>query len=72
VSHHSGETATWRKSSQCDTNTCLEISSSNGLLQLRNSTEPTITVSCTAGEWQSFRDALIRGEFEDLEPDPTP
>jgi len=67
VSYHSGETTSWRKSSQCETNTCLEISRSNGHLQLRNSTQPAVTVSCTDREWQSFREALMRGEFEDLE-----
>jgi uncharacterized protein DUF397 len=62
----------WRKSSQCETNTCLEISPSNGLLLLRNSTRPGITVSCTAVEWESFRDALIRGDFDDLEIETAP
>jgi hypothetical protein len=57
----------WRKSSLCDTNTCLEVSHSNGLFWLRNSTQPGITVSCTSAEWESFRAALIRGEFDDLE-----
>jgi hypothetical protein len=71
VSQPSGEIATWRKSSLCDTNTCLEISRSNGLLWLRNSTRPAVTVSFTAQEWRSFRDGLIRGEFDDLEPGTT-
>ena len=59
-------TLRWRRSSRCDTNTCLEVSRSNGMLWLRNSTQPGIAVSCTAGEWESFREALIRGEFDDL------
>ncbi len=62
----------WRRSSQCDTNTCLEVTDSNGLLWLRNSSNPEIRVSCTAAEWERFRDALIRGEFSDLEIGPIP
>ena len=62
----------WRKSSQCDTNTCLEVSYSNGLLWLRNSTQPENMIGCTTREWESFRDALVRGEFDDLAADPAP
>ena len=69
--HRRSDTA-WRKSSRCETNTCLEISRSNGLLWLRNSTRPGVAVSCTTVEWESFRDALIRGEFDDLAAEPTP
>jgi hypothetical protein len=72
VSHNSRSAAPWRKSSQCETNTCLEIRRSNGMLWLRNSTQPWITVSCTAVEWEIFRDALIRGDFDDLEIEPAP
>lgn len=59
----------WRKSSECETNTCLEIGLGSDGLWLRNSTQPAIAVSCTAIEWRSFRDALIRGEFDDLGSD---
>jgi len=60
----------WRKSPRCDTNTCLEISTSSGLLWLRNSAEPGVTVSFTPTEWQVFQAALVRGDFSDLVPDP--
>ena len=69
---HSRYDTAWRKSSRCETNTCLEIRRSNGLLWLRNSTRPGVTVSCTALEWKSFRDAVVRGEFDDLEVEPNP
>jgi hypothetical protein len=72
VSHNTTPAARWLKSSQCETNTCLEISRSNGLLLLRNSTRPGVTVSFTAREWESFREALLRGDFDDLELDATP
>ena len=67
VPENSRSATTWRKSSRCETNTCLEILSSNGVLWLRNSRRPAVAVSCTAVEWQNFRDALIRGDFDDLE-----
>ena len=69
--HNSASNRSWRKSSQCETNTCLEISRYNGLLWLRNSTQPGIAVSCTTVEWKTFRDALVRGDFDDLEIEPT-
>lgn len=69
MAQHSRSTVTWRKSADCDTNTCLEVSRFNGLLWLRNSTRPGVAVSCTAREWESFRAALIRGDFDDLAPD---
>jgi hypothetical protein len=69
---HSRSAAFWRKSSRCETNTCLEISRANGLLRLRNSTRPGVIVSCTPAEWKSFRDAVIRGEFDDLDVDLLP
>lgn len=65
----SNSSTVWRKSSRCETNTCLEISRSNGLLWLRNSTRPGVTVSFTELEWEIFRDALIRGDFDDLGDD---
>lgn len=72
MAHHSRSAPIWRKSSACETNTCLEVSHSNGLLWLRNSTRPGVTVSCTTVEWESFRDALIRGDFDDLEIETAP
>jgi hypothetical protein len=67
---HLSRTIGWRKSSRCDTNTCLEVNRANGLFYLRNSTRPWITVACTTREWETFRDAVIRGEFDDPGPDP--
>jgi hypothetical protein len=73
VADRNSSISTWRKSAQCETNTCLEISRSNGLVRLRNSSRPEITVSCSPVEWESFRAAVIRGEFDDLAGDaPTP
>jgi hypothetical protein len=31
-----------------------------------------VIVSCTPAEWKSFRDAVIRGEFDDLDVDLLP
>lgn len=66
MAQHSSSAKTWRKSSRCETNTCLEISRANDLFWLRNSARPGVAVSCTTVEWDSFREALIRGEFDDL------
>lgn len=59
----------WRKSAGCQTNTCVEVTCSGGLLLLRNSARPSVTVSFTAREWHVFRAALAAGEFDDLDLD---
>jgi hypothetical protein len=61
----------WRKGSGCQTNTCVEVRSSDGLLWMRNSSEPEVTLAFTSREWREFRAALAAGEFDDLDLDPT-
>ena len=58
----------WRRSSRCDTNTCLEIARSGQLIWLRNSERPEDAVSCTEPEWSAFRAGLLAGDFEDASP----
>lgn len=58
----------WRRSSRCDTNTCLEIVRSGQLIWLRNSQRPDEAVSCTEPEWSAFRAGLLAGDFEDAAP----
>jgi hypothetical protein len=60
-----GDTATWRKSSRCVVDNCLEISLQGERVLLRSTLDPNRTVLvCTAGEWQEFAGAVRRGEFD--------
>lgn len=56
----------WRKSSRCETNTCLEIGVAEGVLLIRNSADPNTAVSFTASEWNAFVAGLDAGDFDDL------
>lgn len=62
----------WRRSSQCTTNTCLEVGRLDGLIWLRNSNRPGATVRITPGEWEVFRAGLLGGDFDDLVAPPDP
>lgn len=45
----------WRKSSRCDTNACVEVRLSDGLIQIRDSKDPNgQLLSCTIDEWNAF------------------
>jgi Domain of unknown function (DUF397) len=58
--------ALWRKSSHCDTNSCVEVASIDGAVWLRNSQDPTRAIAFTPDEWSLFAGAVRAGEFEDL------
>lgn len=52
----------WRRSSRCADATCVEVDSSGaGVVSVRNSADPDVTLSLTAEQWQSFVDALKAG-----------
>lgn len=57
----------WRRSTYCASNECVEIASLNGVIMLRNSTEPRNVVRYTSAEWRSFTTGLKAGDFSDLE-----
>jgi uncharacterized protein DUF397 len=56
----------WRRSSLCDTSACVEVAVLEGLVRIRNSNDPAVTLSFTATEWSLFTSAMMAGEFADL------
>ncbi|PZM98102.1 MAG: DUF397 domain-containing protein [Actinobacteria bacterium] len=57
-------TESWRRSSRCDTQTCLEMRVDGERVVIRNSARPdgpTLTVSAVA--WRAFCDAVATGEL---------
>lgn len=60
------EHSSWRRASFCASNECVEVAPHNGMIIMRNSTEPHGQVMYTAAEWQSFVLGIKAGEFDDL------
>jgi hypothetical protein len=48
------EMSTWTKSNYCESNACLEVQRINGVVNIRNSTQPNTIVSFTTDEWNTF------------------
>lgn len=59
----------WRRSSYCDTNSCVEVASIDGAVRVRNSQDPARDVAFTRREWLLFARAVRDGEFDYLAAD---
>ncbi|HEX5198516.1 MAG TPA: DUF397 domain-containing protein [Actinoplanes sp.] len=57
------EATTWRRSSFCSDNQCAEIKMVGDAVLLRNSNRPDSTIELTMAEWESFKKAVLNGEF---------
>lgn len=53
----------WRKSSRCETQACVEVASSHGLVAVRNSSEPHQQIAFARPVWQTFIAGLQAGDF---------
>ena len=61
------ELPSWRKASFCASGECVEVAQQNGMIVLRDSTEPRgSVVRYTTEEWQTFVRGIKAGEFDDL------
>ncbi len=58
----------WRKAlSSIGNGACLEVTSVNGMIAVRDSKNPTGPVLMyTPAEWRAFLDGAKKGEFDDL------
>jgi hypothetical protein len=58
------ETTSWRKSSRCGTNACVEVAEVDGQYLVRDSKNPGGPVlSFTPEEWTAFVAGVAAGEF---------
>jgi hypothetical protein len=55
----------WRKASRCANGECLEVSEHDGFVMLRDSSETSVVLRCTAESWRAFTDAIKAGELDD-------
>jgi Domain of unknown function (DUF397) len=57
----------WRRSSHCHTDQCVEVSSSDHGVKIRDTKEPDGPVlNFTVQEWRAFIQGAKDGEFDDL------
>lgn len=56
-------TQPFRKSSTCESGTCVEVSIGEEIM-VRNSTEPSTVVKFTKEEWRAFLAGVRIGDFE--------
>jgi hypothetical protein len=56
----------WRKSSRCDTASCVEMgfSPERDLVYLRNSRDPDVQLELSAAAWRAFCAAVAAGELD--------
>lgn len=56
----------WRKSTRCDTATCVEIrfSPARDRVWLRSSRRPAVHLELSAAAWRTFRAAVAAGELD--------
>jgi hypothetical protein len=55
----------WRKSSRCDSGTCIEVALTESGVRLRGSEDPGRALHFSRAEWAEFVAALKRGELTD-------
>lgn len=58
---------TWRTASRCAGGECVEVAQRDGVMMLRDSTQPRGTVlHCTGAEWRSLVGSIKAGSFDGL------
>ncbi len=54
----------WRKSSRCESHTCLEVAEApGGRMAVRNSTRPQLSLSFEGPAWQAFVSTVRSGDL---------
>jgi hypothetical protein len=60
VRDHGGR---WRRSTRCSDANCVEVSTGEGFVRVRNSAEPGVELPLTAEQWRSLVDAVKADAF---------
>ncbi|GAA1642358.1 DUF397 domain-containing protein [Catellatospora bangladeshensis] len=58
------QAATWRKSSRCDSVTCVEVAVFPGAVGLRDSTDPLQHLMLSPESFQALIEGVKAGEFD--------
>lgn len=54
----------WRKSTRCESQACVEVAPVAGGMAIRNSTAPDRQLAFPAATWRNFISAIREGEFD--------
>jgi hypothetical protein len=60
----SDRASSWRKSSHCRLEECVEVLHQDGIVLLRASARPDAVLTVTAASWRAFTDAIRAGEYD--------
>lgn len=55
---------TWRKSTRCESQKCVEVAEVTAGMAVRNSTDPSRHIVFPATAWQAFVDTVRAREFD--------
>lgn len=53
----------WRKSSRCDSNACVEVALGDGVVAIRDNTQPGRHLAFDSVSWKGLLRALHAGQF---------
>ncbi len=56
----------WVKAGRCDTSACVEVAAEPDMVLVRNPDRPDIVMDVDHDAWESFREAILRGEFDEV------
>lgn len=58
------EQISWRKSTRCGSNACVEVAKVDGQYLVRDSKNPQVAaLTFTESEWVAFTEGVVAGEF---------
>ncbi|HEU4420964.1 MAG TPA: DUF397 domain-containing protein [Pilimelia sp.] len=64
MSRTAASTGPWRKSARCESSSCVEVASLDGLAGIRNSTAPETHLVFGPADWSAFLAGVRAGEFD--------
>jgi hypothetical protein len=54
----------WRRSTKCESSSCVEVADLGDAVGLRNSTLPEVTIALSGNAWREFVAGVHDGEFD--------
>jgi len=61
---HELSAAVWRRSTKCESGTCVEVAGLDNTVGMRNSTMPEIAIEFALESWRDFVAGVRAGEFD--------
>lgn len=58
MSEDRSSTATWQRSTRCDSGQCVEVARGDGYVMVRNSSRPDAVLTLSADQWHTLVGAI--------------